>query len=611
MAKKIEQLTNGDLANAVAAKRLLDLKARADGWLNIYTKLGDDQRDKRRGVRFSRDWIDEIAAEELWLGDDMAAKIVEKPSDMMLRQGFGFTVNDLEPAGPTVEPMFTADAHGRLRLNRKRLHRDGAPDVSPEAQAGGTWPSLPPGSPLPVDPLSQTPMAQPVPNAPDPLIGSVLRREPYGGSVAAELEEEEMESAEKKRVEEELVHAFDELSGRRELKKSLDYARAYGGAGIFLGVDDGEKDLKKPLNEKRLKSVNYLTVLRPRECWPRAWNTNPLSPTFGQPVRYLVRRDAIGGAGQGFEVHATRVIRVQGVEVSRRQLALNRGWGASIFTRIFQVLADFNSNWSSTAALIQDFAQAVWGMEGLAELMSAGVEGENTVVARARAADIGRSVMRAMIIDSKETFERKQTPVSGLPELLDRWNGRLAAAADIPKPILFAEKPEGVGNNGDSTLRGYYDDIAARREMNAKPIVRRIARLILLSANGPTEGVEPRRWSVTFPPLWQATDLEESQKRKNQSDADVAYVNAGILSADEVAISRFGGGAWSGETHLDMHARSVMSQAAEEHAADPYDAEGNAKPLPFVPGAPDGAKPPLPPDKRPPEPPPGKQPPPR
>src|SRR6266851_5342964 len=58
-------------------------------------------------------------------------------------------------------------------------------------------------------------------------------------------------------------------------KEALEYSRAYGGGGIFLGADDGQKDLTKPLDLKRVKSFQWMNVLTPLELFPRIWYGDP------------------------------------------------------------------------------------------------------------------------------------------------------------------------------------------------------------------------------------------------------------------------------------------------------------------------------------------------
>ena len=51
----------------------------------------------------------------------------------------------------------------------------------------------------------------------------------------------------------------DDLDVLAVLNQALKYERGFGGAGIFIGADDGVDDLTKPLDENRIRSIRHLT----------------------------------------------------------------------------------------------------------------------------------------------------------------------------------------------------------------------------------------------------------------------------------------------------------------------------------------------------------------
>jgi hypothetical protein len=50
---------------------------RHDGWNNLVTALGKRGRDKRLSTEFELATISQEQAEDLWRGDDMAARAIE------------------------------------------------------------------------------------------------------------------------------------------------------------------------------------------------------------------------------------------------------------------------------------------------------------------------------------------------------------------------------------------------------------------------------------------------------------------------------------------------------------------------------------------------------
>ena len=74
--------------------------------------------------------------------------------------------------------------------------------------------------------------------------------------------------------------------------------------------------------------------------------------------------------------------------------------------------------------------------------------------------------------------------------------------------------------------------------------------MIQLSSNGSTNGKLDEDWKIEFNPLWQPTEAEVVETRNKQADTDMKYIQAGVLTPEEVAISRFGGDEYSSETIL-------------------------------------------------------------
>lgn len=530
------------MATSNAPKLVVDA-LRADGWKNMYTALGDYARDKRMGQKHSTNTVTEMDAEDLWRGDAIAARIIEKPVRLQLKGGFDVEITDTSPSEEKPE---APDSEERMDSRQRRkwfpgkkFKRRSRRDEFP-ARAEKPDPEEvdnPKEEDKTVDPSD--PLAQ---KKPESKLGE--------GTGADTDKAQEWSSA--------MAKHLKRLGFRKVLRRCAEYRKAYGGAAILLGLNDGE-DAAEPVDLTKLESVDWLAVLRPREVWPASYYRDPLHEKFGEPKFYTVQRETAGSVtAPQVKVHASRVIRFDGSWVSQLARSENRGWGDNIFTRIFPVLADFSSVWASSSALMQDFAQAVFKMKGLAELlMQPGDAGTKTVTARATAIDMGRSVARAMLIDETEEFKREATPITGLSDLLDRWCNLLAAVADIPVTVLMGMAPAGLNATGDADIQNWYDTLEAEREEDLQPQVEYLVRLLFLSKEGPTDGVEPASWEIGWAPLGQLDELQEAERNLKQAQADKVYIDATVVSPEEVAVSRFGGTKYSSRTVLDKEARKV------------------------------------------------------
>lgn len=497
-----------------------DSAARMDAWSNALTGIGNVLTDKRLSTTFVPDLISSEYAAGLWRGDDLAARIVETWPNEMLREGYEVTVSsDYESDGLEDD----ADpARGDGFFARRRARRDAAGQGKELAEA--------------------------------------------------------------------LKKKLEALDANEAIHKALCYRRAYGGGAILLGANDGSKDLTRPLNEDLVSDVSFLTVLEPRELTPLYYYADPRQPKFGLVAIWNLQTVAPGMPEPGsmnqfgvtvMPVHETRLIIFQGPRVTRiSTMDVHPGFGDSVFTRVNRVLSDFNVSWASAGILVHDFAQAIFKIKGLAEAMS--MDKDDLLKIRMRAVELSRSTARAILIDSEEEFKREQTPVSGLPELLDRFMSRLAAAADMPLTLLMGQSPGGLNATGESDIRFFYDRVASAQERDLRPALERLCSLVFRSLGG-----VPDQWDLEFRPLWQPTDKEQADARFVQAQTDEKYITLDVLSASEVTRSRFGGEKYSFQTVVDFDQREALEVAAPP----PVDKEGedpNDEPDPLEGGSPFG-----------------------
>ena len=147
----------------------------------------------------------------------------------------------------------------------------------------------------------------------------------------------------------------------------------------------------------------------------------------------------------------------------------------------------------------------------------------------------------------------------------------------MPVAVLLGRSPAGLNATGDADTRGWDDVVDGERRTVLLPALERVVRLLLLSREGPTRGVEPEGWSVVLPPLRTPTPSEDAALRKAVADTDVAYVQAGVLAPEEVARSRFRPEGWSAETSVDLEARDAPpADATLEEPAPTEDSRTDA-----------------------------------
>ena len=523
-----------------------DRAERLDDYVNPLTGVGDYAHDKMLGGR-SAGGLDVIVreftqrdSEARWRGSDLGCRLIEAIPDEMTREGWELSV---QPS----DDEETKPGKGKPGDKPKPGEKPGPGDKSAREDAFGADPmAMPeaPKNPKPIEPADDEPQ----------------------------------------QICEDVEAKMEELGAQEAITRALQYERAYGGAVILMGVDDGKGDLTKPLDEEAIDDITFLNVFgggRDGECIAWSYYNDPRSGKFGQPEVYQIRnlipvsQSPVPGSKARpqaikeatFYVHESRLLVFPGTAVSNRARVDARGWGDSIFTRVDEVLSQYSQTWGGVANLMSQFHMDVLKMSGLAIGMAGGDKASkgNPLATRARLINQTKSIARMLVIDSEEEFERATATLAGVHDVLREFGVRLAAAADMPVTLLMGTSPGGLSATGESDIRFFYDRIGARQKRFLLPILRRLYKLVMLAKEGPTEGEEPEMWNIKFNPLRQLSELEQAELRKTVAETDKIYIDAGVLSAEEVAASTYGGSEWSMERTIDFDGREEM---AEQDAED-------------------------------------------
>lgn len=390
-----------------------------------------------------------------------------------------------------------------------------------------------------------------------------------------------------------IMKAADDLGVREKLREGIQWGRLFGGALVVLAVDDGRKSTE-PVSLDTIRSVSIISVLDRWSCFPETYYTDANSPKLGQVQTYRLI-PITWNAQVNTIVHESRVLRFEGADLPPRYRLRNWGWGDSVLNRVRDVIRDYQGSIGALPNIVQEFVQTVYKLKGLAQLLTqGGPDADQKIVKRLQALQLGGSLFRAKLLDSEETLERVSLTVTGLGEIIDRIEKRLVASTDMPHNILLNGAPghaKGALNsgNGDAETRAWYDTVASMQDDQLRKPLAYFLELLMRSKQGPTKGVLPKAWSFTFKPLWQQNAKEESEIKLNQAETDAIYLDRGVLSAGEVAQSRFAGDGYSTDTILDDDARNELGELEQEEP------DGDRPPEPPV-VSPEGREPDDPPD---------------
>lgn len=358
------------------------------------------------------------------------------------------------------------------------------------------------------------------------------------------------------------------LKFARKLKEAAIWARLFGGAVIYLGIDDGQSE-DMPVNEKAVQSIRWAQVLDRRYILPVTYYRD--TDRYGEPEIYQIQRTAkptvTDGAvlQSGAKIHESRLLRLDGALTSQTRQDQNNGWSDSVLEKVHEVIRDFGSSWQAVNHLLQDAGQGVFKIRGLIETMAEG--GKNALIERMQLIDMSRSVARAIALDAElEEFERAHYTFQGLPDIMRLQMVRLAAAANMPVIVLMRQSPSGLNATGDSDIRLWYDQVKEYQTDTLQDLITRYYELVCAASD--FTGTRPDSWSVRFDRLWQMTDQEQAALEKAVAEKDKVYIDAGVVLPEEVALCRFKARGFSMDTQIDTGAREEMCEAELELARE-------------------------------------------
>lgn len=346
-----------------------------------------------------------------------------------------------------------------------------------------------------------------------------------------------------------VIDAVDAIGAEEALDQAMRWERLYGGAAIFLGVDDGRR-FEEPVNEAGIKRLMYLHVFQRWELWPFRYYDDPRSPKYGQPSHYRVSpQDSGTGRNVGVVVHESRLIKFGGAKTTKRKLVENQYWGQSELIRAYSAIKQYGGALASVLALMSDASQGVYKIKDLTRIIQGG--NAAPLQTRMRAMDQIRSAMNAVLLDADgEDYTRVAQPLTELGNLIDRLQLNVASAANMPATEFFGRSAAGLNATGENDLRSWHKRIAQLQRQKAKPALERILRLMFRASDGPTQGTEPDSWSVKFPPVWSPTAKESAEIQKIKMETAALGSDVGTLSAEQIARGLFSGSEWDGQVVL-------------------------------------------------------------
>jgi phage-related protein (TIGR01555 family) len=325
--------------------------------------------------------------------------------------------------------------------------------------------------------------------------------------------------------------------------KAGEVLRGLGGGALILALP-GLPETPAPIpTEGGLQAVN---IVSRRQLTLVDIDEELTSATYGEPKFFKVESKAVGRTG-GINIHPSRVIPFRGEPypaMATTVSAEDRYWGQCRLLRVVGEVAksDDASMWFSK--LPRKAYRMRFGISNLADY------DQNEINQRVAEIALGESVTNAAIYNlptkdgagntsGGEQIEDTQITWTGMPEVQDMFDQRVAAVADMPFTRLMGRSPAGMNATGEHDMDNWHAAVAAGQELETRPCLERLDALLLPSA-GVTLS-DDQIWN--FSPLSQPNPKDEADRFDKTATAlgkirDLAAVpeqafNAGVQGVIE------------------------------------------------------------------------------
>jgi uncharacterized protein len=317
------------------------------------------------------------------------------------------------------------------------------------------------------------------------------------------------------------------------IREAATYARIFGGSAILINVENsGPMETPLDINTIKKDSLKWFVALDKRSIMPVDYTNvyNPASPNFLKPEFYSVASLETNDASS-YRIHRSRLIIFDGIDLPVRERAERNFWGDSVYTRLFDAISNADIAQQAISSLIHKSNVDIWKITDLRANLEQR-DGASQIEKRVAFNNMMMSIVNAAVIDKdNEEIERTKLDFGSLDKILKDALHICAGASNNPASLLLGTSQDGLNTTGDGDVRNSYDNVRAYQENELRDKIERMDKIMAMSALG----YLPEDLSFEFKPLWQPSEKEKAEVEVIKSQRDVNYLNAGIMTPENIA----------------------------------------------------------------------------
>jgi len=311
-----------------------------------------------------------------------------------------------------------------------------------------------------------------------------------------------------------LIEAEEKRLGLVAKVKQVETLRGIGGGALIIisGADP-----EQPLDPRNIGTggIIAINVVSRWQIRGKDWVRDLASPDNGQPRMWEMDTNL----GEGKKIHPSRVICFRG-EALPAGSALNDEdafWGDS---RLVQVIREVERSDSTQAWFSELVKKAKLLRFGISNLTDYRPEDLNARVALIASGEnsINATIYNLPTKDGAgneaggEKIDDYQVTWAGIPAMMDAFDQRIAAVADIPFTRLMGRSPAGMNATGAYDDQNWAKAVSAGQQLETRPCLESFDAALIRSAGVAQAAVSKVTWK--WAPLWSPTEKEEADTFK-------------------------------------------------------------------------------------------------
>lgn len=306
--------------------------------------------------------------------------------------------------------------------------------------------------------------------------------------------------------------------------KAAEFNGYFGGAMIF--IDTGAKDdqLLLPLDisdkSAELKNFQRFTIIEPINLFPGTYeSTDPLSPRYYTPDTWWVL---------GKQVHKSRLIRICSNEVPVILKPTYNFLGIPQAQILYDYVIHFQDARAAMSRLLDKFSIKI--IQTNMQDVLTNPNATSGIDARIGYMTSFMSNDGILALDKEmENFINVNVPLSGVTDIVRQQLEFIVAINRTPAVKLLGISPAGF-NTGESDIKNYNDHVSSQQEKTLRSPVQKMLDILQIVKLG----IYEKSVSFKFVGLNEEDDKAIAETQNVKSQARIAYLSEGVVSAEEV-----------------------------------------------------------------------------